>query len=137
MYTKLEAQGANVNLRVLLSEAAHSTDLFSMILRHGPEYAEKCRRMLEFLRDKIRERGIEKFSLTCDGYLQSLLYDAITETHGYAARYMIVERIGFNDIHEPGGENGKTALLAVGYIATNETSLSFLLRKEMTQRIMK
>jgi ankyrin repeat protein len=127
MYTKLEEEGANVDLRVLLSSAAHASDLFSMILRNGSTYAEKFKRTLDFLRDKIIQKGVEKFSLTCDGYLQSLLYDAILESHPYAAQYMVDHRIGFNDIHEPGGESQKTALLAAVYRNQREL-VAFLIK---------
>jgi ankyrin repeat protein len=112
MIDRVEEIGTKVDFNTLLGSAARSSDRFSMILRHGSRYKDQMLATFDLLRDNIQKRKISEFDVFCNGFKQSLLFDASSESHDDAVEYMLNHRIGFRNINDTGGEDAKTALLA-------------------------
>lgn len=112
MIEKIEETGARIDFNTLLSYAAHAGDKFSMIIRHGSKYKNQMFATFDLLRDKLKEKEVTDFDVWCNGFKQSLLFDAATDSHDDAVEYMLTHRVGFRDINATEGEDAKTALLA-------------------------
>lgn len=90
----------------LVNKAVHASDKFSMILRNGARYLDRLRSTLALLQEKTR---LVRFTL--GGHQETLLHFAAREAHDEACRVILELGWRADEIDEPAGPAGRTALL--------------------------
>lgn len=86
MVEALEASNVIYIYGPMLAAAAHSADLFSMILRHGSEYKVRLKATLDYLLVKSKNTY---FSTGIGSFGHTLLYDAVREAHDAVVEYLL------------------------------------------------
>jgi len=105
----------------LVQYAIHAADNFSMILRNGASCLNMLESTLLYLREKTR---LIRFKLDGD---DTLLHFAAREGHGEAIRFILAHNWLVNEINDPAGRFGRTAILES--VRWNHISLFRGLRK--------
>lgn len=89
----------------VLVAATHSTDTFSMLLRHGALYKERLRETFRYL---LRATRNVQYATGIGGFGFSLLYFAVTEAHDVLVEYLLSDEVSamlasdgwYHEVHE-------------------------------------
>jgi len=86
MVTALEEARTFFTYNELIAAAAHSADVFSMILRHGLEYKVRLEATFDYLLSKSKTIY---FSTGIGSFGNTLLYFAVSEAHDAVVEYLL------------------------------------------------